>query len=627
MTEVSLIVHGHFYQPPRENPWTEELPREPGAAPYHDWNERIAAESYRPNAFADILDEEGRVVSIINNYEHLSWDFGPTLLSWLATHEPETYERLAEADRSTAGGMGQAFFHIILPLADSADVRTQVRWGLREFAHRFGRRPAGIWLPETAVDDAVLGILAEEGVQFTLLAPGQARAVRPLGADDDAWTEVEHSTLDTRQAYRWQHPADPTKGLDLLFCDGGMSHAVAFELSSLTSEALVDRVVSAGDGGAVTIATDGETFGHHHKFGDRLLAYAFARVAPDRGLAVTTPEAWLAANPPSDEAVVRQSSWSCAHGIERWRSDCGCSTGGQAGWNQAWRGPLRLALDVVSGAVAGAFERRAPRCLHNPTAARDAYVDVLIGRVTRAEFEAAHVIGDAVEAMTLLEAERHRMAMYTSCGWFFNDLAGLETVQVLRYAGRALDCIRELGEKVPDDEFLNRLSEAHSNVAEEGSGRDIWFRHVLSVRVDPARVVAQLALGELLDGRSPESPVAAYDVEVQHHERTARGSLALTSGVAAVAHRRTGRCTELAYAALHFGGLDVLGATRPADHERDLDDLRAVREAFGAGAPVTTMLRLIGDHFGPSEFGVGSALPGEVERILGRPAGSLTLDD
>lgn len=335
-------MHGHFYQPPRENPWTEEVPREPSAAPFHDWNERIALECYRPNAFARVLDERGRVVSIVNNYEHLSFDFGPTLLSWLDDHEPEVYRRVLDADRRTGGAMAQTYFHVILPLATERDVRTQVRWGLAEFSHRFGRRAEGMWLPETAVNDTVLRVLAEEGVGFTVLAPTQAAG-----------------PIDVHRPYRWFHPEQPARGVDLVFYDGGLSHAVAFELNSLTSQALLDRVQLAGAGGALlTMAADGETFGHHHHWGDRLLAYALAVEAPKRGIEVTNLAGFLRDHPPTEPVEVVESAWSCAHGVGRWKEDCGCSTGSEPEWNQRWRGPLRAALDVARRAVDEVFDRR-----------------------------------------------------------------------------------------------------------------------------------------------------------------------------------------------------------------------------------------------------------------------------
>ncbi len=602
-----LAIHGHFYQPPRENPWTEEVPREPSAAPFHDWNERIALESYRPNAFARVLDERGQVVAIVNNYEHLSFDFGPTLNSWLEEHEPEAYQRVLDADRTTGGGVAQAYFHVILPLATDRDARTQIRWGMTEFEHRFGRRAAGIWLPETAVNDRVLRILAEEGIGFTVLAPGQAAA-----------------PLDTRTPYRWVDPDDASKTVDLVFYDGGLSHAVAFELSGLTSQALLDRVQAASgeEGGLITLAADGETFGHHHHWGDRTLAYALAVEAPKRGIEVSTVAAYLGEHPPEEMARVVESAWSCAHGVGRWKDDCGCSTGGGPGWNQRWRAPLRDALDVVRAAVDEAFDRRGSEVLRNPWAARDDYVRVLIGSVERAEFASEWITGDEVVAFTLLEAARHSMAMYTSCGWFFNDLAGLETVQVLRYAARALDCLSELGEPSPLSAMLDVLEQAESNLIDEGNGRDIWMRSVETARVDADRVVAHLALVELLEGREPASRVATFDVEVTDHGHADRGVLAMCWGSVVLRHRRTGRKTEHVYAALHLGGLEVLGATRPPDGG-DAATFARLRDAFADDAPVTTLLRLVSDGFGPGEFGLASALPDAAEQILQSAARNL----
>jgi alpha-amylase/alpha-mannosidase (GH57 family) len=609
---LALVVHGHFYQPPRENPWTEEVPREASAAPFHDWNERIALESYRPNAFARVLDERGRVVGIVNNYEHLSFDFGPTLTSWLEDHEPDTYRRVLEADRSFGGAVAQAYFHVILPLATERDVRTQVRWGMAEFEHRFGRRAEGIWLPETAVNDDVLRVLADEGIGFTVLAPGQSA-----------------EPLDTRRAYRWVDPSDAAgeRGVDLVFYDGALSHAVAFELSGLSSQALLDRVQAAAgeEGGLVTMAADGETFGHHHHWGDRLLAYAVAVEAPKRGIEITNVASWLREHPPIERADVVESAWSCAHGVGRWKEDCGCSTGGGPGWNQRWRAPLRAALDLVREAVDSALERRGAVVLTDPWAARDDYVRVLLGAVDRDEFVAWWLRpgADEVEALTLLEAARHAMAMYTSCGWFFNDVAGLETVQDLRYAARAMDCLAELGETPPLEAFLSVLEGAESNVAEEGNGRDIWFRHVVPARVDAERVVAHLALVELLEGREPAERVATFDVAVTDHGHRDRGALAMCWGSVVLTHRRTGRRSEHVYAALHLGGLEVLGATRPPGMF-DAAEVERLQLAFAADAPVTTLLRLVSDGFGPREFGLGSALPDAAEQILQGAARALT---
>lgn len=601
--ERALIVHGHFYQPPRENPWTEEVPREPSAAPYHDWNARITAECYRANAWARVVDGRNRVVSVVNNYAHLSFNVGPTLMEWLERHAPDAYERILEGDRQGHGAMAQSYFHVILPLCNERDIRTNVRWGLADFRHRFGREAEGVWLPETAVDPTVLRILGEEGVRFTVLAPTQAAGPAPV---------------DPRRTYT-------SEGVAIVFFDGPLSHAAAFE--PLSSQALVERALTAAGPGLVCVATDGETFGHHQKYFDRGLAYALTVEAPRRGLAVTTPGAYLAAHPPTESVTVRTSAWSCAHGVDRWRDDCGCATGGERGWNQRWRAPLRRALDLVRDAAAEIYERRGAAVFvaGDPWAARDAYVDVLLGRVTHAAFLAEHAVAgvDPAEVFTLLESQRHALAMYTSCGWFFNDLAGIETVYVLRLAARCIDLLRELGEDVSERAFLDELARAHSNVAHEGDGRAVWANHVTPARVTGRRVVAHLALVELLQRPLPTGRLAGFDVEWLQHGHEHRGHVGLCSGRVALVHGRTGRRTEYVYAGLHLGGLEVFGGVRHADAGRDGPALAALAKAFTDGAPVTTLLRLIGDGFGPDEFDLSWALPDAAEQILSSVADSL----
>ncbi len=608
---VTFVVHGHFYQPPRENPWTEEVAREPSAAPAHDWNERITAECYRPNGVARVVDERNRVLALVDNYRLLSFNIGPTLTSWLQGHAPDVLERIAA---SSDGALAQAYGHIILPLASERDVRTQVRWGLADARHRFGPGTRGMWLPECAVSEEVLAVLAEEGVAFTILAPAQIAAVRRL-AGDGAWQEVP-AAPEVNRPYRWQHPTRSDLGLDLVVYDGGLSHDVAFGLGRMGSSDLVGRAAAAGEG-LVVVATDGETFGHHHRWGERSIAYALAVEARRRGVASSGLPAALASVRPTSRARVRTSAWSCAHGVGRWVEDCGCSTGGQPGDDQRWRGPLRAGLDLVRDALDEVVERRGPDLLRDPWAARDAYVDVLLGTTTREAFAAEHVVGDEADAFSLLEALRSGMAMYTSCGWFFHDLAGLETVQVLRYAARVIDLLEELGETPPTADLLAVLATARSNRAEEGDGAQVWETQVEPARVGPARVAAHLALASVLARQSPPAQLAAWDIEATGHGRHERGGVALAAGVASLRDRRTGRTSAHAYAALRLGGLEVLGATRPADPERDKADLRALRSSFLGGAPITVLLRELGERFGPGEFHVGAALPGSVEELLG----------
>ena len=599
----AFVVHAHFYQPPRENPWTEEVPREHSAAPFHDWNARVTAECYRPNTVARIIDEGGRVVDIVNNFERLSFDVGPTLMAWLERHAADVYDRILAADEACASAIAQAYGHLILPLANERDVRTQVRWGLADFEHRFGRPAEGMWLPECAVNDDVLRVLVEEGVRFTVLGPGQAAG-----------------PIDTRRAYRWRHP-DGRRWLAVLFYDGPLSHDAAFGLGAMSSEALVDRV--GREPGLVTLAADGETFGHHHHWGDRLLAYALDVEAPKQGIEVTNLARWVRRHAPTETVAVRERSWSCAHGVGRWRADCGCATGGGAGWNQRWRAPLRAALDELRDRTAEVFERRGESVLADPWPARDAYVGVLLGAVAVDRFAAAHVTGDRVEALTLLEAQRHAMSMYTSCGWFFNDLAGIETVQVLRYAARVMDLLGELGEDPGEEAFLETLGKAESNDRAQGTGRDVWARHVVPTRVDARRVAGHLALLDLLQGRAPRGPVGAYDVELAGHLRLDRGPVGLSAGGLTLSHLRTGRRHTLAWAALHLGGLEVVGAVRAVRPGRWSSQVKELVARFEQGRPVTDLLRALYEELGDWEFGLDAALPEAAEDLLASAARSL----
>jgi hypothetical protein len=388
--------------------------------------------------------------------------------------------------------------------------------------------------------------------------------------------------------------------------------------------------VDAGghDGGLVLIATDGETFGHHHRWGDRLLAYALAVEAPRRGVEVTDLATWLAspASGHRHEVEVRESSWSCAHGVERWRTDCGCSTGGQPSWHQRWRAPLRNALDRLREYTIRVFAERGPAVLKDPWAARDAYVWLMLNAVSRDEFTAEWVTGDPVVAFTLLECQRSAMAMYTSCGWFFNDLSGIETTQVLRYAAHVMDLLHQIDEQPPEAEFFEELSKAESNNPHEGDGRTIWRTHVEPERVGAARVAAHLALLDLLEGfpaGQPPARLSAFEVDVLEHDRRERSPISMCAGRVVIRPLRTGRRSERAYAAMLLGGLEVLGASRPADARRDPNTAGLLVEAFDKGAPVTTLLRMMTDGFGPGEFGLAAALPDAAEQILGRTANAL----
>ena len=593
-----LVLHGHFYQPPRDDPWTEQVPEQPSAAPAHDWNVRITDECYRPNATARIFGEDGQVVAIVNDYELMSFNVGPTLASWLAEEAPDVLAAMVRADRNAGTAIAQAYHHVILPLANERDLRTQIRWGLADFTRTFGRAAEGMWLPETAVNDAVLAALVEEGIRFTILAPGQAATPPAAGT-----------------AYRWVHPDGSGRSIALVFYDGSLSHDVAFGAALMSSAQLVDRaleVVAERPDGLVCVATDGETFGHHHKFTERAVAHALAVVAPARGLTTGSVASWLAANPPTEPMAVVESAWSCAHGVGRWREDCGCSTGGALEANQRWRAPLRAALDLLRDHATEVFRRRAAGVLTDPWAARDAYVNVLADPsddVTRQVFTARWLVpgADEVVAFTLLEVQRSAMAMYTSCAWFFWDLAGIETVQVLWDAARCIELLDDLGEPTGEHAFVEALSLARSNVAEAGDGGAIWRRDVVTARstaLDAASVVlVQLAAGGR-PARAHAHLVGATSVRSVRVATTPE--LALTTATFQLVHRRTRRQYEVAGAIVHRAGraLAASATSVGGDPGGASERLDAIARAASDGARLADLLGHMAATIGPVSFEV-----------------------
>lgn len=482
-----IAVHGHFYQPPRDNPWTGEIDVQPSAAPSHDWNERVHLECYRPNAFASIPADNELGERTVNNFERMSFNIGPTLLDWMEKADPETYARILEADRASAerlghgNAMAQAYHHTILPLAPLRDVRTQIRWGLRDFELRYERPARGMWLAETAANHDVLEALIEEGVAFTVLAPGQASSWRD---PDGEWQECSETGIDSRVPYRYLHRDGSGRSIALFFYDGEISKAIAFEKAARSSSHFLNlfEARESEDHHLIHAATDGETYGHHAPYTELGLAYALFIEAPERGIEVTNYAAHLDRSPPEREARLvpgEGSSWSCTHGVGRWIRDCGCHTGGEPGWNQRWRGPLRRGLDVMRRGADEVYDRLGSALFRDPWGARDRYVDVVIGRREMADFLASEAAGPAasgnVQKMeALLELQKNAMSMYTSCGWFFNDVAGIETIQILRYASRAVDLMESLGQPTPEARFVALLGQARSNDPKNGTAADLY---------------------------------------------------------------------------------------------------------------------------------------------------------
>ena len=493
----SLIIHGHFYQPPRENPWTGNIDREPDAAPFHDWNERIHAECYAPNGAVRIQDANGSD-RVVNNYANISFDFGPTLLSWLERQHPVTYSSILAADRESAArcqghgnGIAQAYNHAILPLCNERDRLSQIRWGLADFRHRFRREPESMWLPETACNDDVLDSLIDHDLRFVIWAAQQAARIRDTRQAQKSWQEKTKDSLDTGIAYQRFHRDGSRRSLAVFFYDYDIAHAIAFEAALASSEALAERIAGRlGSGELVNVATDGESYGHHHKFGDLGLAHLLETAAPARGWQVTNYGAYLDQHPPAVEVEIDNgpagegSSWSCIHGVSRWTGDCGCHTGGVENWNQAWRKPLREALNFLRDEAAAAFEATRGELFSDPWAARDESIKLILDQFeSREMFLCNHAPGrlnpeQELKALAFLETQRQALLMFTSCGWFFNDIGGLEPMQILKYACRVIELMQEVGLPSPRQRFLEILAEAKSNRPELGNGADIYRRFV-----------------------------------------------------------------------------------------------------------------------------------------------------
>ena len=480
---VRIAVHGHFYQPPREDPWTGEIEPQPDAAPARDWNERVHDECYRPNTEAAIPTTDGETW-IANNFEKLSFNVGPTLMAWMEKAHPDTHARIIEADRASlertghGNAIAQAFHHTILPLSTTRDIRTQVRWGLFDFRHRFGRQAEGMWLPETAANDAVLGVLIEEGVGFTILAPHQAELWR---AQDGEWRRASDDPIDTRVPYRYEHVDGSGRSLIIFFYDGPLAQEIAFgNLGSSAEKYLGAFYARAGDG-LVHAATDGETYGHHHKFSDLGLAFALFVEAERHGIEIMNYATFLDQTEVTHEVRIHRgegTSWSCHHGVQRWMSDCGCSTYGPPGWHQQWRAPLRAGLEVIRWAADETYDLLAKPIFVDPWGARDRYVAVVVGAERLDDFLEGETAGMADagaldRAARLLEMQRNAMSMFTSCGWFFYDVSRIESVQILRYAARTLELLASLDLPLPEDAYMPLLAEARSNDPSLGSAATI----------------------------------------------------------------------------------------------------------------------------------------------------------
>ncbi|HEY0308687.1 MAG TPA: DUF3536 domain-containing protein [Acidobacteriaceae bacterium] len=657
--ERFVCIHGHFYQPPRENPWLETIEVQESASPYHDWNERITAECYAPNGASRIVNKQNEIVRIVNNYSRMSFNFGPTLLSWLADFAPRCYHMILDADFTSqrrfnghGSAIAQVYNHIIMPLADERDARTQIRWGIADFEHRFNRKPEGMWLAETAVNRKVLDLLAQEGIKFTILAPAQcARIRRKPDADDPAaastagtmaeaeetgWVGTPDATVDPTHPYTVQ--LDEGRSIAVFFYDGPASRAIAFEGLLNSGENFANRLAAdfhdemnpehPEPAELAHVATDGESYGHHHKHGEMALSYALHYVQDQKLARLTNYGEFLERFPPRWEAEVEENtSWSCIHGVERWRSNCGCN-GGKPGWNQEWRGPLRRALDYLRDATVPLAEAAAAPLLKNLWAARDEYIQVILDRsvASTTKFLSKHATRvltpeERVNVFQLLELERHTQLMYTSCGWFFDEISGIETVQIIGYAGRVLQLASALfGEPAAalETEFLRILAEAKSNLPEIGNGAEVYRRYVQTQFIDLEKVGAHYAISSVFRSYPEEGRIFCFNVHRISYEVFTSGRGRVAIGRARIFSRITEMTEDVSFAVLHLGDQNLSAAVKPYKQtDSDAFDQFSVEvRAAIRRANLPEIIRLIDHFFGGTAYSLTSLFADEQQRIL-----------
>ena len=656
--ERYVCIHGHFYQPPRENPWLETIEVQESASPYHDWNERITAECYAPNGASRIVNKQNQIVRIVNNYSRMSFNFGPTLLSWLADFAPRCYRMIQEADQASAAlysnhgsALAQVYNHIIMPLASERDARTQIRWGIADFEHRFGRKPEGMWLAETAVNRKVLDLMAQEGIKFTILAPSQCARVRrkpdsgdpanpsaagTMGAADEGWIGTPDATVSPTHPYTVQ--LDEGRSIAVFFYDGPASRAIAFEGLLNSGEDFANRL-SADFHDEINpehpelaelahVATDGESYGHHHKHGEMALSYALHYIQDKKLARLTNYSEFLERFPPRWEAEVEENtSWSCAHGVERWRSNCGCNSG-KPDWNQKWRGPLRTSLDYLRDATAPLAEALAAPLLKNLWAARDEYIQVILDRsiASTTNFlsrHATHVLSpeERIRVFELLELERHTQLMYTSCGWFFDEVSGIETVQIIGYAGRVLQLASKLfGEpgRMLETEFLRLLAEAKSNLPEMGDGAEVYRRYVQTQFIDLEKVGAHYAISSVFRSYPEEGRIFCFNVHRISYEVFTSGRGRVAIGRARIHSRITEENEDVSFAVLHLGDQNLSAAVKPYKPEDGdaFDQFSVEVRAAIRRANLPEIIRLIDHFYGGTAYSLTSLFADEQQRIL-----------
>lgn len=632
--DIFLTIHGHFYQPPRENPWLEAIELQDSALPFHDWNERINKECYNPNSISKIVDNRNRILDVVNNYEHMSFNFGPTLLSWMEHFAPLTYERIIKADIESVSehsghgnAMAQIYNHIIMPLANENDKQTQIKWGIRDFEYRFGRKPEGMWLAETAVDDETLKFLEENGIKFTVLSPYQALKFRQEGDKD--WQDVSWGNIDPARSYRYYIKSAPGKFIDLFFYDGAISRSVAFDELLKDGNKFIKRLKEGISDcrdypQLINIATDGESYGHHTKFGDMALSYVLKIRAKDEGFKITNYAEYLDKYRSNCEVDIKQaSSWSCFHGVGRWKEDCGCSTGGHPGWNQKWRKPLRNALDYLRDELIVVFENEGQKYFDNVWNVRNKYINVILDRnemnvkkFQQENFKPDLTDDDKVHAMELLEIQRQAMLMYTSCGWFFSEISGIETVQIMKYAARAMQLAARFTSKNLEEKFLEILSQAKSNIPEFGTGKDIFERFVKPSIITVKQIATLWALSSLYQDFEDEENVYCYTITRKAYKKVQKNSSTFIVGHIEIQSKITLQKSNVMFALMQYAGGDFHCTIKEYSDDAEFNRIKNDLIKIYTMNTLTEIIRALDEYFGKEYFTLKDIFIEERRKIL-----------
>ena len=631
MSKKYICIHGHFYQPPRENPWLNKVEIQESAYPYHDWNHRINQECYRRNTASRILNNEGRIEAIMNNYSRMSFNIGPTLLAWMENEAPETYAAILQADKDSmeafsghGSAMAQAYNHLIMPLANERDKETQVIWGIEDFKSRYNRYPEGMWLGETAANTETLEMLAKHGIKFTILSPYQAKRVRKIGTK--VWKDATGAKVDTKKAYTCKLASG--KEIALFFYDGPASQGVAFEGLLNNGERFANRLKDLCSDNdeleLVHIATDGESYGHHHGLGEMALSYCLDSIEKQEDVNLTVYGEFLEKFPPEYEAeIIENTSWSCYHGVERWRSDCGCNTGGHPDWNQKWRTPLRETFDQIREKLITLYEREMQDFTSNPWDIRNAYIRVVLDRKNEnvtgffKDFFGENLSdSDKVKLLKLLEMQYHSMLMYTSCGWFFDEVTGIESMQDIFYATRAIQLAEEITGEDYETEFIESLRKVPSNLPKFGNALKAYEKIVKPMEVDMIRIGAHYAISSLFEEFPEEITLYNFNATVKSSHYYEAGKQKLVVGRTEFRSDITWETVDISYAVLHLGEHHLFGGVRQYMGAEALEELHTKMAEFFEKGNVYEIFNLMDVHFGNHNYSFWHLFRDEQHQIM-----------